>query len=150
MLVYLDLCCFNRPFDEQEQLLVRLQTEAKLHVQAMIREGLLELAWSAMMDLENAANPNVDRRVAVAVWARLARVDVIPDERVEAIADAYVKLGVKAMDALHVACAIMAGARYFLTTDKAVLRKLATERRITVFDPIDFVRNLDGEKHENG
>lgn len=33
MLIYLDICCFNRPFDDQSDLIVRLQTEAKLHVQ---------------------------------------------------------------------------------------------------------------------
>ncbi len=30
MRVYLDNCCYNRPFDEQDQLSVRLETEAKL------------------------------------------------------------------------------------------------------------------------
>lgn len=39
MRLYLDLCCFNRPFDDQSQLLVRLQTEAKLAVQNSIRGG---------------------------------------------------------------------------------------------------------------
>ena len=29
MRVYLDNCCYNRPFDEQTQLKVRLETEAK-------------------------------------------------------------------------------------------------------------------------
>jgi hypothetical protein len=62
MLIYLDLCCFNRPFDDQGQLIVRLQTEAKLHVQAMIQNGVLKLAWSAIIDLENAANPDRERR----------------------------------------------------------------------------------------
>ncbi|MEY6432363.1 hypothetical protein ABC977_08085 [Thioalkalicoccus limnaeus] len=38
-LIYLDICCFNRPFDDQGQLLIRLQTEAKLFVQEGIRAG---------------------------------------------------------------------------------------------------------------
>ena len=38
-LIYLDICCFNRPFDDQSQLLIRLQTEAKLFVQDSIRKG---------------------------------------------------------------------------------------------------------------
>jgi hypothetical protein len=37
LLIYLDICCFNRPFDQQEQTLVRLQTEAKLAVQRGVR-----------------------------------------------------------------------------------------------------------------
>ncbi len=53
MLIYLDNCCFNRPFDEQNQVRVLLETEAKLVVQERIREGSLDLAWSFMMDFEN-------------------------------------------------------------------------------------------------
>jgi hypothetical protein len=56
LLIYLDICCFNRPFDQQSQTLVRLQTEAKLAVQRGMRDGQPRLAWSAVLDLENAGN----------------------------------------------------------------------------------------------
>ncbi len=36
MRIYLDNCCFNRPFDNQNQVKVRLEAEAKLYVQAKI------------------------------------------------------------------------------------------------------------------
>ena len=42
MRVYLDNCCYNRPFDDQAQLSVRLETEAKLEVQRQMRSGKLE------------------------------------------------------------------------------------------------------------
>ena len=32
MRVYLDNCVFNRPFDDQSQLLISLQTQAKLAI----------------------------------------------------------------------------------------------------------------------
>jgi predicted nucleic acid-binding protein len=53
------------------------------------------------------------------------------------------------MDALHVASAVEAGASYFLTTDKALLRKMVAERRIRVVDPLDFVRLIEGTTDEN-
>ena len=37
MRIYLDNCCFNRPFDDQGQTRVRLETEAKLCIQENIR-----------------------------------------------------------------------------------------------------------------
>jgi hypothetical protein len=43
MRVYLDNCCYNRPFDEQEQMSVRLEAAAKLHIQAAIRAGVYDL-----------------------------------------------------------------------------------------------------------
>lgn len=36
MKIYLENCCFNRPFDDQNQLKIKLEAEAKLHIQAEI------------------------------------------------------------------------------------------------------------------
>ena len=49
MRVYWDNCCYNRPFDEQAQLRVRLETEAKMEVQSQMRLGILEYVWSKML-----------------------------------------------------------------------------------------------------
>lgn len=38
MRIYLDNCCYNRPFDDQAQLCVCLETVAKLAVQLMMAE----------------------------------------------------------------------------------------------------------------
>jgi len=149
MLIYLDICCFNRPFDDQADLMVRLQTEAKLFVQDMIRGGELSLIWSAIMDVENAANPDMNRKVAVGDWKKLGFVDVSISERVESIADELALIGVKPMDALHVACAIEAEAEYFLTTDRALLRKMARNASMRVVDPVDFIRTLKESKNED-
>lgn len=46
MRIYLDNCCFNRPFDDQKQLRIRLEAEAKIGVQEEIMKGTIELAWS--------------------------------------------------------------------------------------------------------
>ena len=46
MRIYLDNCCFNRPFDDQTHFRIRIEAEAKLYVQDLVREGRLELAWS--------------------------------------------------------------------------------------------------------
>lgn len=65
MLVYHDICCFNRPFDDQSQLRVRLEAEAKLSIQEKIRAGSIKLAWSYMVDFENTANPFEERSNAI-------------------------------------------------------------------------------------
>lgn len=149
MLIYLDMCCFNRPFDDQSQLLIRLQTEAKLYVQEAIRQGTFSLAWSAVMDLENAANPDIERREAIAVWKTLAVVDVDTSPAVEAVAQRWTDSGIKPMDALHVASAVTANATWLLTTDKALLRKMQNDPRLRVIDPIDFIRTLRENDHED-
>ncbi|HWN42719.1 MAG TPA: PIN domain protein, partial [Thermoanaerobaculia bacterium] len=72
----MDNCCFNRPFDHQGQVRIRLETEAKLRIQERIAAGEIELAWSYILDYENAANPFEERRAAVGLWKRRAVVDV--------------------------------------------------------------------------
>ena len=42
--VYLDNCCFNRPYDDQSQLKINMEAQAKLEIQQQIRDGKLELA----------------------------------------------------------------------------------------------------------
>ncbi len=41
MRVYLDNCCYNRPYDDQSQLRISLETQAKIQIQGMIRNGEL-------------------------------------------------------------------------------------------------------------
>ncbi|SLM33193.1 conserved hypothetical protein [Desulfamplus magnetovallimortis] len=43
------------------------------------------------------------------------------------------------MDALHVACAIELRCEYFLTVDKAVLKKATHCTEIQIRSPIDFI-----------
>lgn len=52
-----------------------------------------------------------------------------------------IKTGVKEMDALQVASAIIRKADYFLTTDKRLL-KYQTDK-IRIINPIDFVRDVE-------
>jgi hypothetical protein len=72
MRLYLDNCCFNRPFDDQSGLTVRLETEAKLHVQQAVRAGQFTLGWSYMLDYENAAHPLEERKTEIQRWEELA------------------------------------------------------------------------------
>jgi len=66
--IYLDNCCFNRPFDDQSQLRIKLESEAKLKIQDDIRAGRIDLVWSYILDLENANNPYDERRKQIDEW----------------------------------------------------------------------------------
>ena len=68
MKVYLDNCCFNRPYDNQNQLSIKLETEAKLSIQEMIKDKKLFLLWSFMLDYENSANTGKSKRDSIYEW----------------------------------------------------------------------------------
>jgi len=52
MLLYLDNCCYNRPFDDQSQLQISLETQAKLFVQQEILSGKYELLLDFIIEME--------------------------------------------------------------------------------------------------
>ena len=54
--IYLDNCCYNRPYDDQSQLSINLEALAKLSIQQEIREGKVDLVTSYILLAENAAN----------------------------------------------------------------------------------------------
>ncbi|MCL2426656.1 MAG: hypothetical protein FWD05_10015 [Oscillospiraceae bacterium] len=144
MKVYLDNCCFNRPFDDQSSLIVQLETEAKLNVQDRIKQGEFNLCWSFVLDYENGANPFEEVRNRVHEWRGIATDDCDLNDEIIKKAEELMTLGLRQMDASHVACAIYLKAGYFLTTDKKILNKQVSG--IVIMNPIDFIRS---ELYEN-
>jgi predicted nucleic acid-binding protein len=121
-----------------------METEAKLFVQDLIREGVVELVWSFILDYENANNPFEEVRNRVSSWKDLSCDDCELSNEIEMSAKEYMKLGLKQKDAAHIACAVHLEAEYFLTTDKKILNKKITD--IEVVNPIDFVRRYIDEE----
>lgn len=115
------MCCFNRPYDVQSQLRVRLETEAKLRIQEMIRNQELSLVWSYILDYETSFNPFEERKQVIESWRYIAEVRIMDSEALIALAEAYMQCGIKSFDALHVACARSAQATLFVSTDDRLL-----------------------------
>jgi predicted nucleic acid-binding protein len=142
--VYLDNCCFNRPYDVQNSPLIKLETEAKLYIQTAIYSSKIDLVWSFMLDFENAANPYPDHREAIAEWKKLATIDIKALETVRKHAhNIEISAGIKPKDALHLACAIEAHCDYFITTDKSLLKKSQILKEIKTVNPIDLILTLE-------
>ena len=136
--IYMDNCCFNRPFDDQTQLKVRFESEAKLFIQDSIKKGALKLVWSYILDMENDENPFPIRKEAIAQWSSIASEFILKNERIEIKARMLQKLGLRPKDALHLSCAIEASCDAFITTDKKILTKKDMIEEITIISPIDF------------
>jgi predicted nucleic acid-binding protein len=142
MKIYLDNCCFNRPYDDQSNLRVRLEAEAKLRIQEEIRDDSYELIWSYMLDYENSKNPFKERREQIAQWRIYATENIQESLAVIEMARGLQVFKIKKMDALHIACAIQANATYFLTTDDGILKKATGIQNIRITDPIEFIKEM--------
>jgi predicted nucleic acid-binding protein len=143
MRIYLDNCCYNRPFDDQKQLRIRLETEAKLNIQERILQKAIELAWSYIVDFENEANPFEQRRLAIHVWKNHASVDTDETKEIVEKAEKFHQMGIKSKDSLHLACAISMQCEYFLTIDDELIKRAEDIKEIKVTDPISFIKEGD-------
>jgi predicted nucleic acid-binding protein len=115
------MCCLKRPFDDQSQSRIRLETEAVLNLLSLEPEKA-RFVRSAALLLENQFNPVRERAARVEAWLRAGPIysPGRPEElriRVEALR----RLGLKSFDALHVASAEQAGADLFVTVDDRLL-----------------------------
>ena len=140
MKIYLDNSCFNRPFDDQKQLRIRLETEAKLNIQERILQKEIELAWSYILDFENEANPFEQRKFAIRGWKNHASVDTDETQEIVEKAERFHQMGIKSKDSLHLACAISMQCEYLLTTDDELVKKAEGIKEIKVTDPISFIK----------
>ena len=143
MLIYLDNCCFNRPFDDRLQINIRLETEAKLVIQDGIKSGDYALAWSYILDYENSENPFPERKETIVSWRTFASTDTDESDSILEIAEKFHRMGIKAKDALHIACAVIQECDYFITTDRFLIKKLIKFEKIKVVNPLDFVLMFD-------
>jgi len=115
MLIYLDMCCLKRPFDDQSQSRIRLETEAVLALLAEESDAI-RFERSAALWLENTRNPLPSRAARVAKW--LGSPGRVPDSvELESRTTALMGFGFTSFDALHVASAEAAGANVLATCD---------------------------------
>jgi hypothetical protein len=142
MKLYLDNCCFNRPFDNQTQIRIRLETEAKLKIQEEIRLGNFKLVWSYILDYENSKNPFRERKIRISAWRKYAFEDVQEGSEQLKKANFLNQKGFSKMDSLHIACAIISQSAYFLTTDDKILKGSGMVTEIRIIDPTAFIREV--------
>ncbi|MBI4612539.1 MAG: hypothetical protein HY720_02915 [Planctomycetes bacterium] len=122
MKIYLDLCCYKRPFDDHSRSRVRREAAAVARIIERAEKGELRLIRSPALLFENSANPEEDRRRAAAAWLDGAALDIRLTDTVIERARALASLGFGELDSFHLAFAEAAGARYFATCDDGLLR----------------------------
>lgn len=146
---------YNRSFDEQSQLRIRLETAAIEGIFALAEAGALTLIWSFILDYENSLNPHEDRKEWVELLSRLCKDTIAPSTQILKRARGIMKSSkIKPRDALHLACAESAECDYFVTCDDNLIRSLWGGRRrprlkIKATNPVEFMRS-EGEKYGQG
>ena len=118
--VYLDNCAYNRPYDNQNDISVRLEAEAKLFIQEQIKDKHIDLIWSTVNSYENNDNPSPEKQESIAAWKGIAIEYCNLNKTILKKALELQLQSLKAKDALHIAAAMYSHCDYFITTDKKI------------------------------
>jgi len=144
-LVYLDICCLKRPFDDQRSARVQVETAAVADLIARAERGEIRLVRSPAHTFENDHNPREDRRLATQSWLNGAGVTVDLTDDITARAHELKDHGFTPLDALHAAFAEAAGAVWLATTDDRMLslaQRPATRLRVRIANPTDVLEAI--------
>ena len=145
--IYLDVCCLNRPFDDQRQDRIRLEAEAVERIVERLHVREWEWIESDVIHLEISKTTDPERKRRLALLASSAHRTVPVGDVEEARARDLVTLGFSNLDALHLACAESGRAELFLTTDDRLLRlasRHAGELRVQVENPLTWLQKGNG------
>ncbi|MCL1904384.1 MAG: hypothetical protein FWF94_08195 [Oscillospiraceae bacterium] len=143
--IYLDNCCYNRPFDDLSQAKVRNEATAKVFIQSLIKFDSVTLYSSFMLFKEINDNPNESNKEHILRFVTEYSSFFVSDKRendIIPISEDIMKKGIKKKDATHLACSIFSKCDFFITTDRR-LTKYKTDK-IEVLNPIDFVKKWGG------
>lgn len=145
MKLYLDVCCLNRPFDDQTQTRIHLEAEAVLSIIQSVEDNEWQWISSDAVAYEISKAPNEERQERL--WAlesrsttRLELTDSILQQTARLL-----HLGFTTYDALHLTFAESTNVDVFLTTDDKLLKRAQRYReeiKIAVVNPLSWLQEV--------
>ena len=140
MKLYLDVCCYNRPFDDFVNDRIRMESEAVSVILERCEQGAYNLVSSDIVRYEISQIINQDKQDSVLRLSKTATKIVKVNNKIEKRAKEFEALKVKPYDALHLALAEDAKVDVFLTTDDRILNKKdKLNINFRILNPLDFI-----------
>jgi hypothetical protein len=148
MKIYLNVSCLNRPFDNQTQPRIHLESAAITLIFDRFDAGLWEQVASRMSEIEVLAISDPIRRNRV--------LQLLPERIMELTPEVFrrarelVTRGLSAADAVHLSAAENLDVDAMLTCDDRFLRRatsLANQIKVPVVNPVDWLKeHIDATK----
>jgi hypothetical protein len=142
----MDVCCLNRPFDDQTQDRIHMESEAILTILGHCETGNWELVGSEIIDLEILKIPDKYRKERVFHLSIISKVKVEVNKQVWDKYGELRKINLTHFDALHIACAEIGKADIFLTTDDDIIKKINKsniELKVDIKNPIKWLMEVE-------
>ncbi len=140
----MDNSVLNRPYDDQRQPRIWLETLCFVLILQMVEKDEAQLIRSSFHDLENTESLASERRAWVNACLNLATDTVHTSVEMEKRAGALEKQGLGPLDAAHCAAAENAKADFFITCDDRLIRKYRGSLR--ALTPSELILTLTKEQ----
>lgn len=140
--IYLNNSTLNRPFDDQSQARIKLETEALFQILSDIDLRNSKLILSEVTELENSKNPYYSVKIRIDELISKADRKIKVNSGTKRQANIFQHAGLNGMDALHLAAAIQGKVDFLITCDDSFLKKAkkATSNQIIkIMNPIEYV-----------
>ncbi|MCL2322540.1 MAG: PIN domain-containing protein [Oscillospiraceae bacterium] len=144
--IYLDNCCYNRPFDDQTQAKIIQETNAIIDIINYAKTENIKIYTSSLVEFEMANNKNIAKREKVTLFYNLINNKLtIPFNKSinNRAKELLVNYNIKFKDALHIAYCELEIIDYLLSTDKLFIN--ASNRAnlsLNVINPSDFIKEV--------
>ncbi|PMB51602.1 hypothetical protein CEN39_14370 [Fischerella thermalis CCMEE 5201] len=151
-LIYLDVCCLNRPFDDWRQDRIRLEGQIILDIFKRFYSGEWKLVSSEAIEAELKRMVNLDKLDRIRELLQVAENKIILTEEIDKRSQEIEKLGFGLYDSFHIACAESAKLDVLLTTDDRFLKKAIKYShllKIKLDNPVTWLMNTFVLKEDN-
>ena len=137
--IYIDVCALCRPFDEQEYMRVRLETEAVNLILSKVKDGNYKLIVSPVHIKEIEAISDTIERVELLMvlseWGEQIHVNMA---ETRSRAEDLVNLGFGIADAAHVAFAEQAEVPFISCDDRLIRKCINHKINVWCGNPVAF------------
>ncbi len=143
--IYLDACCFNRPFDDQTQDRIRFEAESVIILLKFASTGKILLSGSDVLKHEISKIPDPIRKSQVLSLLNYVSTNYSLNSRIIEFSYKLGNYGFGSFDSLHIAIAELSGINLFVTTDDRILklyRRNSGLLNIKIDNPVNVVREL--------
>ena len=141
MKIYIDLCVLYRPFDDQTQPRIMIETIGIIAILSIASAGEIEIINSFVLEYENSLNQKAENKIIIDDILRTASRFIPFSSTIMKRAQELEQFGITGMDALHLSCAEHAHAEYFVTCDDMLIKKAQkiADIRVSVLPLLEFI-----------
>lgn len=135
--LYLDCCCFNRPYDDMSHPRINYEAEMVLAILDLAYNKKINISGSELLLLEIMKMKDAVKRARVRRLYSIAEGTILLNREIETLAEKIrATSNIKLFDSLHLSAAAIHHIDYFITTDDKFLNQaVRQDLQIQILSP---------------